>query len=67
LIGTTYTPHVKSTKTYYPHVVYPPPPSWEKTGSSLGGALEKMGEEPGPRAEGCARQASCPLKLSWFF
>jgi hypothetical protein len=28
--------------------------------------MEKMGEEPGPRAEGCAGQASCPLKLSWF-
>jgi hypothetical protein len=28
--------------------------------------VEKMGEEPGPRAEGCARQASCPLKLNRF-
>jgi hypothetical protein len=25
-----------------------------------------MGEELGPRAEACARQAACPLKLSWF-
>jgi hypothetical protein len=25
-----------------------------------------MGEEPGPRAEACARLAACPLKLSWF-
>jgi len=25
-----------------------------------------MGEEPGLRAEGCPRQAACPLKLSWF-
>jgi hypothetical protein len=27
------------------------------------GAVEKMGEVPGPRAEGCARQVACPLKL----
>jgi hypothetical protein len=28
-----------------------------------------MGEEPGPRAEGCARQAACSLKLTsmWVF
>ncbi|CAM6046119.1 unnamed protein product [Sphagnum compactum] len=34
--------------------------------SRLAGALEKMGEVPGPRAEGCARQAACPLKLTSF-
>jgi hypothetical protein len=27
-------------------------------GLSLAGALEKMGDVPGPRAEGCARQAA---------
>jgi len=47
-------------------VAYPPPPSWEKTRSKGRGALEKMGEEPGPRREGCARQAACPLKLTSF-
>jgi hypothetical protein len=52
----------KSTKPYYPDMAYPPPPSWKKTRSKRRGALEKMGEEPGPRREGCARQAACPLK-----
>jgi hypothetical protein len=34
--------------------------------SAVWGAREKMGEVPGSRAEGCARQVACPLKLTSF-